>query len=71
MNSFSTPFNLKDERRDEHQKAGLFLRITVDGRRASINLGRKIDPSKWDSRRNKLQGKSVEVLLFFDNVSLN
>ena len=61
MNSFSTLFYLKDERRDKNGKAGLYLRITVDGRRTSISLSRKIDPSKWDSRMNKLKGKGVEA----------
>ncbi len=61
MNSFSTLFYLKDERRDKNGKAGLYLRITVDGRRTTISLHRKIDPSKWDSRMNKLKGKDVEA----------
>ncbi len=61
MNSFSTLFYLKDERRDKNGKAGLYLRITVDGRRTTISLNRKIDPSKWDARMNKLKGKSVEA----------
>ena len=61
MNSFSTLFYLKDKRRDKNGKAGLYLRITVDGRRTSISLNRKIDPSKWDSRMNKLKGKVFET----------
>ncbi|SDM21812.1 site-specific integrase [Kriegella aquimaris] len=61
MNSFSTLFYLKDERRDKNGKAGLYLRITVDGRRTSISLHRKIDPEKWDSRMNKLKGKTIEA----------
>lgn len=61
MNSFSVLFYLKDERRDKNGKAGLYVRITVDGRRTSISLNRKIDPSKWDSRMNKLKGKGREV----------
>lgn len=61
MNSFSTLFYLKDERRDKNGKAGLYLRITVDGRRTSISLNRKIDPSKWDPRMNKLKGKGFET----------
>ncbi len=61
MSSFSTLFYLKDERRDKNGKAGLYLRITVDGRRTSISLNRKIDPSKWDSRMNKLKGKGYEA----------
>lgn len=61
VNTFSTLFYVKDERRDKNGKAGLYLRITVDGRRTSISLHRKIDPSKWDSRMNKLKGKGVEA----------
>lgn len=61
MSTFSTLFYLKDERRDKNGKAGLYLRITVDGRRTTISLNRKIDPSKWDSRMNKLKGKGYEA----------
>ncbi|WP_190809533.1 site-specific integrase [Flagellimonas sp. S3867] len=61
VNTFSTLFYIKNERRDKYGKAGLYLRITVDGRRSSISLHRKIDPSKWDSRMNKLKGKGVEA----------
>jgi len=61
MNSFSTLFYLKDERRDKNEKAGPYLRITMDGRRTSISLNRKIDPSKWDYRMNKLKGKGYEA----------
>ena len=60
-NTFSTLSYTKDERRDKNGKSGLYLRITVDGRRASISLHRKIDPSKWDSRMNKLKGKGIEA----------
>jgi len=61
MSTFSKLFYLKDERRDKNGKAGLYLRITVDGRRTTISLNRKIDPSKWDSRMNKLKGKGYEA----------
>ena len=61
VNTFSILFYVKDERRDKNGKAGLYLRITVDGRRTSISLHRKVDPSKWDSRMNKLKGKGVEA----------
>ncbi|SHG89544.1 site-specific integrase [Flagellimonas flava] len=61
VSTFSTLFYIKNERRDKNGKAGLYLRITVDGRRTSISLHRKVDPSKWDSRMNKLKGKGVEA----------
>ena len=42
-------------------KAGLYLRLTVNGQRSVISLHRKIDPEKWDSRMNKLKGKGMEA----------
>ncbi|TXD82008.1 site-specific integrase [Subsaximicrobium wynnwilliamsii] len=60
-NTFSTLFYLKDERKDKNGKAGLYLRITANGRRTTISMHRKIDPEKWDSRMNKLRGKGTEV----------
>jgi site-specific recombinase XerD len=59
--TFTTLFYLKGERRDKNGKAGLYLRITVDGKRSTISLHRKIDPEKWDSRLNKLLGKGPEA----------
>ncbi len=59
--TFSTLFYLKDERKDKNGKAGLYLRITVDGKRSTISLHRKIDPEKWDSRMNKMKGKGTEA----------
>ena len=61
MNSFAILFYLKDKRLDKNGNAGLYLRITVNGQRTVISLHRKIDPSKWDSRMNKLKGKGVEA----------
>nr|WP_299486243.1 site-specific integrase [uncultured Allomuricauda sp.] len=60
-NFFSTLFYLKDERRDKHGKAALYLRITVNGKRSAISMHRKIEPEKWDSRMNKMKGKGVEA----------
>ncbi|MEW2923153.1 Arm DNA-binding domain-containing protein, partial [Muricauda sp. ANG21] len=60
-NFFSTLFYLKDERRDKHGKAALYLRITVNGKRSAISMHRKIDPEKWDSRMNKMKGKGAEA----------
>lgn len=60
-NTFSTLFYLKDKRLDKNGKAGLYLRITVNGQRTVLSLNRKIDPSKWDPRMNKLKGKGVET----------
>ena len=61
VNSFAILFYLKDKRLDKNGKAGLYLRITVNGRRTAISLHRKVDPEKWDSRMNKLKGKGVEA----------
>ncbi|HEA19534.1 hypothetical protein LCGC14_0719760 [marine sediment metagenome] len=60
-NTFSTLFYLKDKRLDKNGKAGVYLRITVNGQRTVLSLNRKIDPSQWDSRMNKLKGKSAEA----------
>lgn len=60
-NSFAVLFYLKDKRLDKNGKAGLYLRLTVNGQRSVISLHRKIDPEKWDSRMNRLKGKGVEA----------
>ena len=61
ITTYSILFYIKDERRDKNGMAALYVRITVNGKRATMSLHRKIDPVKWDSHLNKLKGKGVEA----------
>ena len=59
--TYSILFYLKDKRLDKNGKASIYVRITVDGRRAALSLKRKVAPEHWDSRMNKMKGKDDEA----------
>lgn len=50
--------------RAKNNKASLYVRITVNGRRANISLNRKVDLLEWDSNKSKLKGKSEASRVF-------
>ena len=39
----------------------LYARVTVDGRRAEISLGKKVKPLQWDERASKVLGRTPEA----------
>jgi len=49
----------------------VYSRITVNGKRAELSLGRRVEEQRWDSRSGKLRGTTIEVSnfnRFLDNV---
>jgi len=64
MNTYST-FNLlffiRKERTNSDGEAPIFLRITINGKRAEISIKRYIDPNKWDNKANKAKGNKPEI----------
>lgn len=62
-------FYLKKSKADREGRAMIYLRITVNGRRAELSTGRKIHPNKWNSSTMMVQGFSPEVRQL--NVFLN
>ncbi|MGB5819827.1 MAG: site-specific integrase [Saonia sp.] len=59
--TFTILFYIKESRLDKHGKASIYGRITVNGRRSEISLNRKILPSKWKFKGDKLRGWSAEI----------
>lgn len=74
MNSYSTfslLFFIRKERMNTDGEAPIFLRITINGKRAEISIKRYIDPNKWDSKANKAKGNKSEIKslnLYLDTV---
>lgn len=62
-------FYLKKSKADREGRAMIYLRITVNGRRAELSTGRKIHPNKWNSSTMMVQGFSSQVRQL--NVFLN
>jgi len=60
-NSFAILSYLRTGRLDNQGKAPLYLRITVNGKRAEFSIKRKIKPEKWNSRKGRVKGSSPKV----------
>lgn len=42
----------------------VYARITVNGKRAELSLGRRVEEQRWDSRGGRLRGTTMEVSKF-------
>ncbi len=54
-------FYLKKSKADREGRAMIYLRITVNGRRAELNTGRKVHVHKWSAANSMVMGFSSEV----------
>lgn len=50
-------FVLRNAQVDKKGKSPIYLRITVNGERAEISAGRKIESNKWDSKLQRAKGR--------------
>ena len=57
--------------RSTNNKADLFLRITVNGRRANIGLKRKILIDQWDKKAKKVKNVDKQKIDNYFNQSKN
>lgn len=57
--SLSLLFYIKKSKADEHGKANIYLRITLDGRRAECSIHRKIHSSEWNTKTQLALGNSM------------
>ncbi|MCF6168216.1 site-specific integrase [Lutibacter sp.] len=60
-NSISLLFYIKRAKFDRNNKANIYLRITVNGKRAEFSINRKVNLEKWNSEANKVKGFSKEA----------
>jgi site-specific recombinase XerD len=60
-NSISLLFYIKRVKVDSNNKANIYLRITVNGRRAEFSINRKVGIEKWNTDANKVKGFSREA----------
>lgn len=69
---FSFIFYIKRSKADSNGKANVYLRITVNGKRAEVSISRKADINKWVPSSGKLKGNSAEAQQlnsFIDGIS--
>ncbi|MFH4965451.1 site-specific integrase [Gaetbulibacter sp. M235] len=60
INSFSLLFYIKKSKSDSLGRANIYLRITVDGKRAELSINRKIHVNNWNSHANLSRGNNYE-----------
>lgn len=60
-NSFSLLFYIKKSKADSLGNANIYLRITVDGKRAEFSIRRKIHPTRWSTETGLAKGSSKEI----------
>lgn len=63
-NSFSLLFYIKRSKADSNEKASVYARITINGKRSEFSLRRKISIKKWNSKAGKAKGFSIETKEF-------
>jgi integrase len=51
-------------------KAPIYVRITIDGKRAELSTQRSIEPDKWDASAGLVSGKSQEAKVINDYLSM-
>lgn len=59
--SFSLLFYIKRSKADKNNKANIYLRITVNGKRSELSIKRKVDVERWNSDAGKAAGTIQEV----------
>lgn len=60
-NTFTVVFYLKKYKATADGKAPLYVRITVDGKRADISVRQNVDPALWDARKGVARGAKNEA----------
>lgn len=54
-------FYIKKSKSDSKGKANIYLRVTIDGKRAEASINRKVAVSKWDPDTGLVKGHSTEA----------
>lgn len=59
--SLSLLFYIKKSKADGQSKANIYLRTTLDGRRAEFSVGRKVNIKEWNSRIQLVKRNSIQT----------
>ena len=69
--SFSIIFWMKRGKADKLGKAPIYARVTINGRRAEISTGQKIDSERWNINTGSVKGNKEEARIIntaLDNI---
>jgi hypothetical protein len=59
-NKITTHIYAKEARKDKKREARIYLRITINGERAKMSIGKFISPALWDRVAEKVAGRTEE-----------
>lgn len=62
--TFSPPFYLKSPKHYENEPMLIYLRITVNGKRAENTSGRECLPANWNGNLGRFRGIKEEIKSF-------
>lgn len=68
-NSISILFYIKKSKADASGNTNIYLRITVDGRRAEMSVRRKVPINKWNAETGVLMGQSNEAKVINEHLA--
>jgi len=54
-------FYIKKSKLNKKGLTPILMRVTMDGKRSEINIGRSVDAEKWNTKTEKMMGRSVEA----------
>ena len=64
----SVLFTLKKNKEDKAGEVPIYLRITVNGKRAEVSTNRKVEVLKWDSATQRAKGRSESARILNDHL---
>lgn len=68
-NKIATHFYVREEKKDKKGEVPIYLRITINGERASISTDRRVNPDLWDKASERVSGRNEPARVI--NSSLN
>lgn len=61
MQHLTILFFVKKTKKNKSGEAPIYLRITMNSQRAEMSTGKSVNPNEWDSRTNRIKGKSEKA----------
>ena len=68
--TFTVLVYLKTSKINSKGKAPIYIRVTINGKRSEISIKQFIEPSRWNSNRQRLTGTSYRVKTINKSIEL-
>jgi hypothetical protein len=68
-NKIVTHFYVREEKKDKKGEVPIYLRITINGERASLTTDRRVNPDLWDKAADRVSGRNEPARVI--NFALN